>query len=215
MNQSKKFLAPAAALLGLTVLLSACAPAEENHADDDHQHSHEEASGSLLVSFDSGVYVVDQKTLEITGELSANLPGELEYSAQQLAVGPHGELFILASDGRIYVATHPETGEIDDSWQVVAPWALSDTVTPALFISGHDVYVADPVAKTLLRLDSHSGEILARVSFDHAPEGFSGLASGGGHDHGSEHGHDDHEHDDHGDDDHDSDYDHGDESHDH
>lgn len=211
MFQSHTLRATLLAPLLAALFLSACAPAqitppEEGHSDDHGHHSEGENSAALVLSGDGGISLVNRLTLEVETELTAVLPAGLSFSAQQIAGGPHGELFILADDGRLYTIEDSHTGEVTDSWQVIQPWSLSNDrseAQPILFVLGHDVYVSDPAVSMLYRLDSHSGEILAQLSFVHAPESFSGFAASpdAHHDHdaGHDHGHDDDDHDNHDD----------------
>ena len=74
----------------------------------------------------------------------------------------------------------PATGEITDSWDVIGEWSEPldwQEARPAIFVRGHDVYVTDPATNSVHRLDGHTGEVLASVELDAAPNEIAGVAA--------------------------------------
>ncbi len=151
-------------------------------------------SGNLRGSHESPVLLGDYKT-DAEAELErpnqfvlvdsetatmsvVDLPEGVSYTFRSLARGAHGEAYILGTDGAVYVID-PATGEISDSWDVIGEWSEPldwQEARPAIFVRGHDVYVTDPATNSVHRLDGHTGEVLASVELDAAPNEIAGVS---------------------------------------
>lgn len=108
----------------------------------------------------------DARTLEVV-----DLPEGVEYTWRGIARGPDDEALILSADGAVHVLD-PETGEITDSWDVVAPWvgpAEWQQPHPAIVVNGDVAYVTEPAANAVHVLDLTTGEVIASAELEHTP----------------------------------------------
>ncbi len=137
----------------------------------DYKHDRD-AEGYLLHE----VVVIDTEaeTYEVTA-----LPEGVEYTFRDIARGPDDLAYILASDGSIHVFD-PATAEIVDEFPVVEAWegpAEWQDAHPAIVIDGDIAYVTEPAANTVHAVDLSTGEIVASVELDAAPNEIA-VASG-------------------------------------
>jgi DNA-binding beta-propeller fold protein YncE len=137
----------------------------------DYKHDRD-AEGYLLHE----VVVIDTEaeTYEVTA-----LPEGVEYTFRDIARGPDDLAYILASDGSIHVFD-PATAEIVDEFPVIEAWegpAEWQDAHPAIVIDGGIAYVTEPAANTVHAVDLATGEIVASVELDAAPNEIA-VASG-------------------------------------
>lgn len=134
-----------------------------------------DAEGYLL----QNIVLVDTEAR--THEVVA-LPDGVEYTWRGIARGPGDEAFILSADGSLNVLD-PETGEITDSWDVIAPWqspAEWQEPHPAIVVIGEVAYVTEPAANAIHAIDVTTGEIIASAELEHTPNEVA-VATGDGH----------------------------------
>nr|WP_245998337.1 zinc metallochaperone AztD [Nocardia pseudobrasiliensis] len=101
------------------------------------------------------------------------------YTFRSLARGPQGEALVLGTDGRIHVID-PAAGAVVRTIPVSGPWEESlrwQDARPAIFVRGNDIYVSDPAAKTVRRLDLTTGATLASVTLPDSPNELSGVTT--------------------------------------
>lgn len=105
------------------------------------------------------------------------MPNGASYSFRSLGRGAHGEGLILGTDGKLHVVD-PDGARITQSWPVVGPWKEPmkwQEARPALFARGHNAYITDPATRTVYRVNSETGQILAQVTLDDIPNEISGV----------------------------------------
>lgn len=132
-----------------------------------------DAEGYLL----QNIVLVDTEAR--THEVVA-LPDGVEYTWRGIARGPDDEALILSADGSLNVLD-PETGEITDSWDVIAPWespAEWQEPHPAIVVVGEVAYVTEPAANAIHAIDVTTGEIIASAELEHTPNEIA-VATGG------------------------------------
>lgn len=137
----------------------------------DYKHD-PDAEGYLLHE----IVVIDTEaeTYEVTA-----LPDGVEYTFRDVARGPGDLAYILATDGSIHVFD-PATGELTDEFPVVAAWegpAEWQDAHPAIKIDGGIAYVTEPATDEVHAVDLTTGEIVASVTLDAAPNEIA-VASG-------------------------------------
>ncbi|RXZ72985.1 zinc metallochaperone AztD [Agromyces albus] len=123
-----------------------------------------DAEGYLLHAV--GLVDSEARTLEVV-----RLPEGVEYTWRGIARGPNDQAFILSADGAVHVLD-PETGEITDSWEVIAPWespAEWQQPHPAIVVNGDVAYVTEPAANAIHVLDLTTGEIITTAELEHTP----------------------------------------------
>lgn len=123
-----------------------------------------DAEGYLL----NALTLVD--TEAVTYEV-VDLPDDVQFTYRDVARGPEDLAYILATDGRIHVLD-PETGELTDAFEVVAPWegpAEWQDPHPAIKASGDIAYVTEPAANAVHAVDLTTGETVASAELDAAP----------------------------------------------
>lgn len=100
-----------------------------------------------------------------------NLPAEVRYTFRDIARGPGDLAYILSNDGQIHVLD-PASGELTDSYPVVAPWqgpAEWQDAHPAIKVNGDIAYITEPAANAVHAVDLKSGKILATSAFNFTP----------------------------------------------
>lgn len=123
-----------------------------------------DAEGYLL----SNIALIDTqaKTLKTVA-----LPEGVTYTWRGVVRGPSGEALMLASDGRLHVID-PASGEITDSYEAIKAWespAQWQEPHPAVAISGHVIYVTDAAERTIVALDTKTGEQIATGKLPQVP----------------------------------------------
>lgn len=119
----------------------------------------------------------EQKSLRLV-----DLPSS--YSFRSLGRGPAGEAVVLGTDGALHVID-PESGRIDRSIDVVAPWTEPDDwkePRPTLFVMQGTAYVTEPASGRLVAVDLTVGEVSAEGALPHVTDeltGVSGDTTGG------------------------------------
>lgn len=106
-----------------------------------------------------------------TGELRLVELGT-SYSFRSLARGPHGEAFVLGTDGAVHVID-PASGAVTQRVQVVEPWEEPldwQQPRPTLVAADHTLYVTDPATRRVLALDAHSLAVTAETTLDAVPD---------------------------------------------
>ncbi len=137
----------------------------------DYKHD-PDAEGYLLHE----VVVID--TEAETYEVVA-LPEGVEYTFRDVARGPGDLAYIIATDGSIHVLD-PATGELTDEFPVIGAWegpAEWQDAHPAIKIDGDIAYVTEPATDEVHAVDLTTGEVVASVTLDAAPNEIA-VASG-------------------------------------
>lgn len=123
---------------------------------------------------DAEGYLLNAVTLIDTEAQSfevVRLPEEVRYTFRDIARGPGDLAYILSTDGKIHTLD-PETGELGDAIEVIAPWegpADWQDPHPAITVNGDIAYVTEPAAKSVHAVDLTTGETVATVELAHAP----------------------------------------------
>ncbi|MGW7518459.1 zinc metallochaperone AztD [Streptomyces sp. NPDC054796] len=102
------------------------------------------------------------------------------YSFRSLARGPHGEAFVLGTDGAIHVID-PEKGTVEKKIPAVGKWQEPldwQQPRPTLFVRDHTAYVSDPSERKLVAIDIDSGEKLTSVTLPKGTNELSGVVAG-------------------------------------
>lgn len=126
-------------------------------------NSNPDSEGYLLTSL--AFVDTDAETMQIV-----DLPDGVSYTWQGVGRDTHDDVILLSSDGSLYKMD--ETGEVTDSWDVIAPWESPvewQNPHPALKVVGDTAYVTEPASKKIYAIDLHSGEVLAEGSLPAAP----------------------------------------------
>ena len=100
-----------------------------------------------------------------------DLPEGVEYTFRDIARGPAGLAYILATDGAIHVLD-PATGDLTASYPVIGAWegpAEWQDAHPAIKISGDIAYVTEPAKNAVHAVDLTSGEVVKSVTLDATP----------------------------------------------
>ena len=123
-----------------------------------------DAEGYLL----SAVTLIDTaaETLEVV-----ELPAAVRYTFRDIARGPEDLAYILSTDGQIHVLD-PESGELTESYPVIAPWegpSEWQDAHPAIKVDGDIAYVTEPAANSVHAVDLTTGEVVASIELDHTP----------------------------------------------
>ena len=174
---------------------------------DDSEHFFGSASYRQDGEFTyDGLWMIDAEGEEIIRVLSSTDEKRV-YGA---AFDGHGEeFFALSADGILNVI-NPETGEVEEEVQIVAPFD-GDT-SPSFIVVGELVYVSDRASGRIFEFSVEEGEIEREWNIGGMPGSLAFVGIGAGD--FEEHGHDEH-----GDDEHEDDEDghdeHGHEGHDH
>lgn len=137
----------------------------------DYKHD-PDAEGYLLHE----VVIID--TEAETYEVVA-LPEGVEYTFRDVARGPGDLAYIIATDGSIHVLD-PATGELTDEFPVIGAWEGPtewQDAHPAIKIDGDIAYVTEPATDEVHAVDLTTGEIVASVTLDAAPNEIA-VASG-------------------------------------
>lgn len=95
----------------------------------------------------------------------------IEFTYRDVARGPEDNAYIIATDGSIHVLD-PTTGELVDEYPVIEAWegpAEWQDPHPAIVVNGDIGYVSEPAANTLHAVDLTTGDVLASVELDEAP----------------------------------------------
>ena len=111
-----------------------------------------------------------------------NLPAGVSYSFRSLARGPQAEALVLGTDGNLYVVD-PVTGDIVKTVPVTQEWTEPDDwqdPRPTVFTREDEVFVTDPAARQIHRVDLQQGAVTASATLDQEPNELSGTV---GHDH--------------------------------
>lgn len=101
------------------------------------------------------------------------------YSFRSLERGPHGEAFVLGTDGAIHVVD-PESAEVVETFPVIEEWEEPldwQEPRPAIFVDDHTAYVTEPSERKLYAVDTHSGETIAETELPESPDEITGVAS--------------------------------------
>jgi outer membrane protein assembly factor BamB len=126
-------------------------------------NSNPDSEGYLLTSL---AYIdTAAETMEIV-----ELPDAVSYTWQGVDRDAHDNVVLISSDGALYVLD--ESGEIVDSWDVIAPWESPtewQEAHPALEVVGDTAYVTEPATQSIYAVDLHSGEVLAQGDLTAAP----------------------------------------------
>lgn len=110
------------------------------------------------------------------------LPPGVSYSFRSLARGPQAQALVLGTDGNLYVID-PATGDTVKTVEVTGEWSEPQEwqkPRPTVFARDAAVYVTDPAAKQIHRVDLASGAVTASTSLEQRPNELSGTI---GHDH--------------------------------
>ncbi|GAB2809981.1 zinc metallochaperone AztD [Streptomyces daliensis] len=102
------------------------------------------------------------------------------YSFRSLARGPHGEAFVLGTDGAIHVID-PEKGTVEKKIPAVGKWQEPldwQQPRPTLFVRDHTAYVSDPSERKLVAIDIDSGKKLTSVTLPKGTNELSGVVEG-------------------------------------
>jgi len=100
-----------------------------------------------------------------------DLPEGVSYTWRDVARGPNDEVLVLSSDGSLYQLDET-TGEVTDSWSVIAPWESPlewQDAHPALVVLGSIAYVTEPATSQIHAIDLETGEVVASTTLDSAP----------------------------------------------
>jgi len=100
-----------------------------------------------------------------------DLPEGVSYTWRGVGRGPTDDVILLSSDGTLN-RLDAATGDITDSWAVVAPWESPvewQDAHPALIVSGSVAYVTEPATNQLHAIDLETGDVIASVELDAAP----------------------------------------------
>ncbi|WP_460815287.1 zinc metallochaperone AztD [Microbacterium petrolearium] len=95
----------------------------------------------------------------------------VEFTYRDVARGPEDLAYIIATDGSIHVLD-PASGELVDEFPVIEAWegpAEWQDPHPAIVVNGDIAYVSEPAANTLHAVDLTTGEVVASVELDEAP----------------------------------------------
>lgn len=123
---------------------------------------------------DAEGYLLDKVALINTAAPSFvvhELPEHIRYTYRDIVRGPNGYAYILSTDGAIHVM-QPETGEIIDSFDVIAQWqGPSDWQEPhpSIVADGNVAYVTEPQANAVHTVSLQTGEVLASVTLPGVP----------------------------------------------
>jgi hypothetical protein len=99
------------------------------------------------------------------------LPEGVEYTFRGVARGPGDLAYLIGTDGAVHVLD-PATGELTDSWPVVAPWegpAEWQDAHPAIVVAGDVGYVTEPATNSVHAVDLTTGEVLSSRGLDVTP----------------------------------------------
>ncbi|MBO3663327.1 zinc metallochaperone AztD [Microbacterium stercoris] len=123
-----------------------------------------DAEGYLL----GAVTLIDTaaETLEVV-----ELPDDVRFTYRDVARGPEDLAYILATDGAIHVLD-PATGELVDAFDVIDPWegpAEWQDPHPSIKVAGDIAYVTEPSSNAVHAIDLTTGETVASVELDAAP----------------------------------------------
>ena len=100
-----------------------------------------------------------------------DLPEGVEYTFRDIARGPGGLAYILATDGSIHVLD-PATGELTASYPVIGAWegpAEWQDAHPAIKVSGDVAYVTEPAKNAVHAVDLTSGEVVSSATLAVTP----------------------------------------------
>lgn len=100
-----------------------------------------------------------------------DLPEGVEYTFRDIARGPGGLAYILATDGSIHVLD-PATGDLTASYPVIGAWegpAEWQDAHPAIKVSGDIAYVTEPAKNAVHAVDLPTGNVVKSVTLDQAP----------------------------------------------
>ncbi|MGV9769280.1 zinc metallochaperone AztD [Microbacterium sp. NPDC003461] len=95
----------------------------------------------------------------------------IEFTYRDVARGPEDLAYIIATDGSIHVLD-PARGDLVDEFPVIEAWegpAEWQDPHPAIVVNGDIAFVSEPAANTLHAVDLTTGEIVASVELDEAP----------------------------------------------
>ena len=152
-----------------------------------------------------GLWMIDAEG----GSITRVLPSSDDKRVYGAAFDGHGEeFFALSADGILNVI-NPESGQVEEEVQIVAPF--DGDSSPSFIVVGEMIYVSDRASGRIFEFSVEHGEIEREWSIDGMPGSLAFVGIGAGS--FEEHGHDDHE-DEHEDDEHEDD-EHGHEGHDH
>ena len=150
-----------------------------------------------------GLWMIDAEG----GAMTQVMPSTDEKRVYGAAFDGHGEeFFALSADGMLNVI-NPETGEVEEEMQLVAPF--DGDSSPSFIVVGEMLYVSDRAGGRIFEFSVEHGEIEREWSIAGQPGSlaFVGVGGGAGFE---EHGHDEHEEDEHEEDEHGHDeHDHG------
>ena len=130
-----------------------------------------------------GLWMIDAEG----GAMTQVMPSTDEKRVYGAAFDGHGEeFFALSADGMLNVL-NPETGEVEEEMQLVAPFD-SDT-SPSFIVVGEMVYVSDRASGRIFEFSVADGEIEREWSIAGQPGRLAFVGVGGGasfeeHDHG-------------------------------
>lgn len=130
--------------------------------------------GDYKTDPDDEGYLLDSVTLIDTEKGTFEpvaLPEGVEYTFRDIARGPDGLAYILATDGSIHVLD-PATGKITDAYPVVKPWEGPEEWQdphPAIKVEGDIAYVTEPATNTVHAVDLTTGEVTNSVELDEQP----------------------------------------------
>jgi len=100
-----------------------------------------------------------------------DLPEGVEYTFRDIARGPDGLGYILATDGSIHVLD-PATGALTASYPVIDAWegpAEWQDAHPAIKISSDLAYVTEPAENAVHAVNLTTGEVVKSVTLDRTP----------------------------------------------
>lgn len=123
---------------------------------------------------DAEGYLLDAVTIIDTEEQTldvVDLPDGAEYTFRDVARGPDGLAYIIATDGSIHVLD-PETQEVTDSFPVVEPWegpAEWQDPHPSIKVEGDTAYVTEPATREVHAVDLTDGEVLRSTTLEQEP----------------------------------------------
>jgi len=123
-----------------------------------------DAEGYLL----SAVTLIDTEAMSLD---VVDLPAGVEYTFRDVARGPDDLAYIIGSDGAIHVLD-PETGDVTDSYPVIAPWdgpVEWQDAHPAIIVVDGIGYITEPATNSIHAVDLATGDVITSNQLDVTP----------------------------------------------
>lgn len=109
-----------------------------------------------------------------------DLPADVFYTWRGVGRDGHDDAWILGTDGALH-RLDVAAGTLAESHPVIEPWrgpAEWQTAHPALVVDGDIAYVTEPAAKSVHRVDLHTGEVLASAELPAASNEIALVTNG-------------------------------------